>query len=90
MKTRVFKRLLRQIEKLTSTQTKQVKNQLNQQCSVKTIKGITEEVDHCPHCGATSLYKWGVRSKLQRYKCRECKRTFNALSKTPFFSKTEP
>jgi len=29
------------------------------------------------------LYKWGIRSKLQRYKCQECNKTFNALSKTP-------
>ena len=83
MKRRAFQRLLSQIEKLTEKQEKQLQTQLNKQKSLKTIKSITVEIDHCPHCGATSLYKWGVRSKLQRYKCKACKKTFNALSKTP-------
>jgi transposase-like protein len=83
MKRRAFQKLLSQIEKLTISQEKQLQNQLNKQNSLKTIKSITIEVDHCPHCGATNLYKWGVRSRLQRYKCKECNKTFNALSKTP-------
>jgi transposase-like protein len=83
MKVRVFKRLLSQIEKLTVNQVKKLQNELNQQNSLKVIKSISVEVDHCPHCGTTSLYKWGIRSKLQRYKCKACKRTFNVLSKTP-------
>ena len=83
MKRRAFQKLLRQIEKLTANQEKQLQNQLNQQNSLKIIKSMSIEIDHCPHCGATNLYKWGVRSKLQRYKCKECNKTFNALSKTP-------
>jgi transposase-like protein len=83
MKTRAFQKLLSQIEKLTPKQTKELQNQLNKQNSLKVIKSISVEIDHCPHCGATNLYKWGVRSKLQRYKCKECNKTFNALTKTP-------
>lgn len=83
MKVRAFQKLLRQIEKLTPKQTKELQNQLNKQNSLKAIKSISVEIDHCPHCGATNLYKWGVRSKLQRYKCKECNKTFNALTKTP-------
>jgi len=83
MKVRVFQRLLSQIEKLTINQVEKLQNELNQQNSLKVIKSISIEVDHCPHCGATNLYKWGIRSKLQRYKCKECNKTFNALSKTP-------
>jgi transposase-like protein len=37
----------------------------------------------CPHCSSGSVYKWGMVSGLQRYRCKECKRTFNALSGTP-------
>jgi transposase-like protein len=83
MKTRAFQRLLKQIEKLTPNQEKYLQNHLNKQYSLKIIKSITVEIDHCPHCGAINLYKWGIRSKLQRYKCKECNKTFNALSKTP-------
>jgi transposase-like protein len=37
----------------------------------------------CPACASESVHKWGVVSGLQRYRCKECKRTFNALTGTP-------
>ena len=37
----------------------------------------------CPHCVGTRIVRNGSASGLQRYKCRACHRTFNALSKTP-------
>jgi len=37
----------------------------------------------CPHCQGTKLYRHGVFYGLQRYRCRECTRSFNALTKTP-------
>jgi transposase-like protein len=37
----------------------------------------------CPHCASTRIVRNGCASGLQRYKCRGCQRTFNALSKTP-------
>lgn len=41
--------------------------------------------DHavCPHCAGTELYRWGKSAGLQRYRCRSCQRTFNALTHTP-------
>jgi transposase-like protein len=37
----------------------------------------------CPGCSCASVNKWGVVSGLQRYRCKECCRTFNALTGTP-------
>lgn len=37
----------------------------------------------CPHCGSARIVRNGSASGLQRYKCRACCRTFNALSTTP-------
>ena len=37
----------------------------------------------CPHCVGTRIVRNGNASGLQRYKCRACERTSNALSKTP-------
>lgn len=37
----------------------------------------------CPHCAGTHIVRNGSADGLQRYKCRGCRRTFNALSKTP-------
>jgi transposase-like protein len=83
MENRAFHKLLSQIDKLTPSQTKHLENQLHKKCSIKTLEDVTGEADHCPHCGATELYKWGVKSGLQRYKCKACNKTFNILTKTP-------
>ena len=37
----------------------------------------------CPHCGHTQLLRHGQVSGLQRWRCKACGRTFNALTKTP-------
>jgi len=37
----------------------------------------------CPSCNGKSFTRWGVRSKLQRYRCKDCGRTFNSLVNTP-------
>ena len=33
----------------------------------------------CPHCASSRLVKNGSANGLQRFKCRQCARTFNAL-----------
>jgi transposase-like protein len=37
----------------------------------------------CPHCASQQLQPWGFASGLQRYRCRDCRRTFNGLTGTP-------
>ena len=37
----------------------------------------------CGHCGSQRCGTWGQASGLRRYKCRDCDRTFNALTGTP-------
>lgn len=37
----------------------------------------------CPHCGAERIVKNGTADGLQRFKCRTCTKTFNALTGTP-------
>jgi len=36
----------------------------------------------CPHCQGEGQ-KWGYAAGLRRYRCRSCKTSFNALTKTP-------
>ena len=38
---------------------------------------------HCPHCGGTHFVKNGFARGLQRFLCRGCASTFNALTGTP-------
>jgi len=37
----------------------------------------------CPHCAGGNVVGWGRSSGLARYRCKDCARTFNALTKTP-------
>jgi len=37
----------------------------------------------CPHCGSAQVVRNGIADDLQRFKCRGCDRTFNALTGTP-------
>lgn len=37
----------------------------------------------CPHCDSRDVGRWGRASALPRYRCKTCRRTFNALTKTP-------
>jgi transposase-like protein len=37
----------------------------------------------CPHCDNRNVVCWGQASDLPRYRCKACRRTFNALTKTP-------
>ena len=37
----------------------------------------------CPHCASRDIVGWGRSDGLLRYRCKACRRTFNALTKTP-------
>ena len=37
----------------------------------------------CGHCQSANVQKWGKRGGLSRYRCRDCRRTFNALTGAP-------
>jgi transposase-like protein len=37
----------------------------------------------CPHCAERDIVAWGRANGLARYRCKSCRRTFNALTKTP-------
>ena len=37
----------------------------------------------CPRCGGMRVHRCGQASGLQRYRCLECRRSYNALTGTP-------
>jgi transposase-like protein len=37
----------------------------------------------CPHCQSMRVGPWGRASGLRRYRCRDCGKSFNALTGTP-------
>lgn len=47
------------------------------------IEASVGEHPSCPHCNSKAVVKNGSANALQRFKCRQCARTFNALTGTP-------
>ena len=82
MKNQPFHKLLKSLTDLTFTQSKQLQEHLTHQCQIENLEEIIGKVESCPHCHSHELHKWGVRSSLQRYRCKACSKTFNALSTT--------
>ncbi len=37
----------------------------------------------CPHCQSKRIGKWGSANRLRRYRCKDCKISFNCLTGTP-------
>ena len=37
----------------------------------------------CPHCDGTCIQKWGHFAGRQRFRCRDCRRTFSCFTGTP-------
>ena len=61
-------------------------------CRVSELKTdafvVAETVDKgqnlgCPHCSSSNSHKWGRLRGLQRYRCKNCKKTYTALTGTP-------
>ncbi len=47
------------------------------------IESKQEAKRECPHCHSNRVYRHGSVSNLQRYRCVECRKTFNSLTNTP-------
>ena len=37
----------------------------------------------CPHCGSADIRPWGTVSGRPRFRCADCRKTFNAVTGTP-------
>lgn len=37
----------------------------------------------CPYCQSTDIWRWGFKEGVQRFRCKKCGHTFNALTGTP-------
>jgi transposase-like protein/uncharacterized protein (DUF433 family) len=82
-----FEMLLDVIAQLPWRQRNKLRDWLSRLPSVDEATDIIEaespNVSACPHCQATKLYRHGQVGGLQRYRCTSCRKTFNALTKTP-------
>lgn len=87
MRNREMKRLTAALEKMTPGQRKILATELMalecRPASVTVVEGRMGRVPTCPHCAAERVVKNGTARGLQRFMCRECGKTFCALTGTP-------
>lgn len=87
MKTTEFRTWMEAFNRMSRGQRKTLREQLHEkEVNDEGVKLIEQSLTcdpACPHCASTELYRWGMSCNLQRYRCRSCKRTFNALTNTP-------
>lgn len=86
MRQRDLKRLKIVLVTLTLSQRRKLMSELQATEGRAASVGIIEDRGRqggCPHCGHQKVVRNGNADGLQRYKCRECGRTFNALTGTP-------
>lgn len=85
MRQRDMKRLMAKVPELTHAQRQALIRELaaleGQAASIGVIEDRMDGL--CPHCRSTGVVRCGHADGLQRYKCRTCKRSFNALTGTP-------
>jgi len=87
MRARELKQLLTQTHRLTSGQRNELLRQLSSGLALDQattiIEGQRAQRPGCPKCGALHGVRNGQADGMQRYKCRGCGVTFNALTGTP-------
>lgn len=87
MRTREMKRLWAQVDRLTLGQRQGLIARLQARGaadeSISIIETTGRQPGRCPHCQDSRVVRNGQADGLQRYKCRACGKTFNALTGTP-------
>lgn len=82
-----MKRLLALLDDLTATQRRTLLQRLQtgpeHERVLEMVESRQDRPRGCPHCQSLRVVRNGRADGLQRYKCRGCGRTFNALSATP-------
>jgi transposase-like protein len=82
-----FRRLLTRIGDLTGRQRRVLAEVLAERTprgeAVEVADARLAEGASCPRCGGSAVQRWGQDGGVQRFRCRGCGRTFNALTGTP-------
>ena len=87
MRQQQMTRLIHSLPQLTHHQRQQLASSLqallDHSQSIAVVETHNCAPRACPHCSNSLLVKNGSANGLQRFKCRQCARTFNALTGTP-------
>ena len=87
MKAQDFRSFVEQLGDLTESQLSAIAAALASKGSANEVVALIEvrfaADPACGHCKSAKFGTWGHASGLRRYKCKDCGRTFNALTGTP-------
>ncbi|CAM3605949.1 IS1595 family transposase [Polaromonas hydrogenivorans] len=85
MNAETFNGVMQQVSRLTLRQRELLKKRLDELDGQQEGLAVIESQNAaraCPHCHGTELFLHGQANGLQRYRCRACRHTFNALTGT--------
>jgi len=83
-----YKQMVARLEGLTDEQFDALLETLRQRKETDGVQRLVmarmAERKCCPHCDGTHVVKHGVEFGSQRFRCKDCGKTFTALTGTPF------
>ena len=83
-----YKQMVARLEGLTDEQFDALLETMRQRKDMDGVKRLVmarmAERKCCPHCDGTKVVKHGVEHESQRFRCKDCSKTFTALTGTPF------
>jgi transposase-like protein len=85
-----FQNILHHVTNLNYSQLKKLRHEVESNISSnqvgQAIADHEEMISHCPHCDSNKLNRWGmIKQGIQRFKCKSCSKTFNALADSPLY-----
>ncbi len=87
MKAEEFRKLSNSLKALTPHQRQVLMDRLQPAAQASASSQLVETrlagKPACPHCKHEQVSRWGFANGLQRYRCKGCGATFNALTDTP-------
>jgi transposase-like protein len=95
MASKQFQNILHHVTDLNYSQLKKLRHEVesniaNNQVG-QAIADHEETISHCPHCDSHELNRWGMTKQgIQRFKCKSCRKTFNALADSPLYRMKKP
>lgn len=79
--------LISSLQKLSVEELLLLKSEVQKQEKNQAIDALwhsqNQELKNCPHCASDEFIKHGIKEGRQRFRCKSCSKTFNALTNTP-------
>lgn len=81
MKEVEFRQFIQQFQSLSVSQRQRLRSFLDRDQQAQDV--LNASAQQCPHCEGQRMKPWGSSHGLPRYRCADCGKTSNPLTKTP-------